>query len=53
MSSYVPRMTPAMVNMVNEELEKLKAADFIEPSISPFSSPMVCVKKTDGAAGMY
>ena len=42
-------MTPAMVNVVNEELEKLKAANFIEPSISPFSSPMVCVKKTDGA----
>ena len=38
-----------MVNVVNEELEKLKAADFIELSISPFLSPMVCVKKTDGA----
>ena len=49
MSSYVLRMTPAMINVVNEELEKLKAADFIEPSISPFLSPMVCVKKTDRA----
>ena len=48
MSGYVPRMTPTMVNVVNEELEKLKAADFIEPSISPFLSPMVCVKKSDG-----
>ena len=46
---HVPRMTPAMVNVVNEELEELKAADFIEPSISPYSSPMVCVKKTDRA----
>ena len=35
--------------MVNEELEKLKAADFIKPSLSPFLSPMVCVKKTDRA----
>ena len=34
--------------MVNEELEKLKAADFIEPSTSLFLLPMVCVKKTDG-----
>ena len=49
MSNYVPRMTPAMVNVINEELEKLKAADFIEPSISSFLSPMVCVKKTDRA----
>ena len=49
MSGYVLRMTPAMVNVVNEELEKLKAADFIELSISPFLSPMVCVKKTDRA----
>ena len=47
MSGYIPRMTPAMVNVVNEELEKLKAEDFIEPSISSFLSPMVCSKKTD------
>ena len=38
-----------MYNVVNKELEKLKAADFIEPSIFPFLSPMVCVKKTDRA----
>ena len=50
-SGYVPRMTPAMVNVVNEELEKLKVADFIKPSISPFLSPMVCVKKMTGRCG--
>ena len=49
MSGYVPKTMPAMVNMVNEELEKFKAADFIELSISPFLSPMVCAKKTDRA----
>ena len=47
MSGHVLRMTPAMFNVVIEELEKLKAADFIEPSISLFLPPIVCVKKTD------
>ena len=30
------------------ELKKLEKADFIEPSISPYSAPTVCVKKPDG-----
>ena len=46
---YVPRMTPAIINVVYKELEKIKAADSVEPSIFPFLSPMICVKKTDGA----
>lgn len=41
-------MTPAIENVINEELEKLKGADFIELAIIPFFSPMVFVKKTDG-----
>jgi len=44
---YVPRRTPAMVQAINKELDKLEKADFIEPSISPFPSPIVCVKKPD------
>ena len=44
---YIPRRTPAMVQAINEELAKLEAAGFVEPSISPFASPTVCVQKKD------
>ena len=27
----------------------MKEVDFIEPSISPFAAPMVCVRKGDGS----
>ena len=32
-----------------ERVEKMKEADFIEPSISPFAAPMVCVQKGNGS----
>ena len=38
-----------MIEAINEELLKLEKADFIEPSISPFAAPTVCVKKKDGS----
>ena len=46
--SYVPRRSPAVVEAIESELEKLEKADFIEPSISLYSAPTVCVKKPDG-----
>ena len=46
--SYVPRRSPAVVKAIESELEKLERAEFIEPSISPYSAPTVCVKKLDG-----
>ena len=33
--SYVLRRSPAVVEAIELELEKLEKADFIEPSISP------------------
>ena len=42
---YLPRMTPAMISAINQELDQLEAADFIELSTLPFASPTVCVQK--------
>ena len=42
-------MTPAVKATNNEEISKLKKADLIKPSISPFAAPTVCVKKKDGS----
>ena len=36
-----------MVSAFNNELDKLKKADFIKPSISLISAPLVCVKNPD------
>ena len=44
---YVPRRTPAVIRAIEEELDKLEKVDFIEPSISPYAAPIVCVKKPD------
>jgi transposase InsO family protein len=35
--------------VVEEEVRKMLALDVIEPSVSPFSSPIVLVKKKDGS----
>ena len=40
---YVPCCTPVIVEAINNELDKMLKADFIEKSISPFSAPMVCI----------
>ncbi|XP_025264171.1 uncharacterized protein LOC112637817 [Camponotus floridanus] len=44
---YRPR-NPAMQAIINEEVGKMLADDIIEPSHSPWSSPIVLVKKKDG-----
>ena len=43
--SYIPCYSQGVREALGKELEKMKEADFIEPSISPFAAPMVCVKK--------
>lgn len=44
---YFP-LSPAMQEHANKELDKMLAAGFIRPSKSPWSSPMVLVRKNDG-----
>ena len=51
--SYIPWKTPAMVKAINGEVEKLEKAGFIEPSISTFAAPTVCVRKKDGSLRVY
>ena len=46
--SCVPRRSPAVVEAIELDLEKLEKADFIEPSIGPYSAPTFCVKKPYG-----
>ena len=47
--SYIPRYSQGVRQAILKELEKKKEVDFIEPSISPFAAPMVCVQKGDGS----
>ena len=47
--SYIPRYSQGVREAISKELEKMKEANFIEPSISPFAAPMVCVQKGDGS----
>ena len=47
-NSYTPWNSPAVKKAIGDELDKLEKADFIEPSISPYSAPTVCVAKPDG-----
>lgn len=42
-------ISPALQKYVNEEIDRLLAADIIEPSNSPWSSPIVLAKKKDGS----
>ena len=48
MKSYTPQNSPAVKKAIKDELFKLEKADFIEPSISPYSAPTVCMAKPDG-----
>ena len=44
-----PYLVPLAMRMtISEEIEKMKALGAIEPSTSPYSSPIVMVKKKDG-----
>ncbi len=43
--SYIPCYSQGVREVISKELEKMKEADFIEPSISPFAAPMVCLKR--------
>lgn len=45
---YVPRYSPAAVVAIREELTKIRKADLIEESDSPYASLMVCVQKLKG-----
>ena len=40
---YIPRYSQGVREAIGKELEKMKEANFIEPSISLFAAPMVCV----------
>ena len=42
---YIPCYSQGVRGAILKELDKMKEADFIEPSISPFAAPMVCVVK--------
>lgn len=44
---YLPR-NPAMQAVIDRELDELLAADQIEPSNSPYSAPIVLVRKKQG-----
>ena len=46
--SYTPWNSPAVKKAIGDELFKLEKADFIEPLISPYSAPTVCVANPDG-----
>ena len=46
---YIPCYSQGVREAILKELDKMKEADFIEPSISPFAAPMVCVQKGDGS----
>lgn len=45
---YVPRRLPAAVAAIQAEVAKMKKADMIKESNSPYASPMVCVPKPNG-----
>lgn len=45
---YVPRLTPEAIQVTKEEVVKMKRADLIEESDSPYSAPTVVVPKPDG-----
>ena len=44
------RLNPKKVELVKTEIENMLAADIIEPSSSPFSSPIILITKEDGSA---
>lgn len=44
---YYP-LSPALRKDVNTELDKMLAEDIVEPSNSPWSSPIILIKKPDG-----
>ena len=46
------RTSPGMKQIIEEEIQKLLDADLIEPSCSPFCSPVVMVKKLDNTYRM-
>ena len=46
---YIPCYSQGVREAILKELEKLKEDNFIEPLISPFAAPMVCVQKGDSS----
>ena len=45
---YTLQNSPAVKKAIGDDLDKLEKADFIEPLISPYSAPNVCVAKPNG-----
>ena len=41
------RMAPAELKELKEQLQDLLSKGFIRPSVSPWGSPVLCVKKKD------
>ena len=48
----VYRMSPAELDELKKQLDELVAAEFIQPSKSPFGAPVLFVKKKDGSMRM-
>lgn len=46
------RMSPSELDELKKQLQELTAADFIQPSKSPFGAPVLFVKKKDGGLRM-
>ena len=46
---YIPCYSQGVREAILKKLDKMKEANFIELSISPFAAPMVCVRKGDSS----
>ena len=46
--SYTSWNSPAVKKAIEDKADQLEKAEFIEPLISPYSAPTVCVAKPDG-----
>ncbi|XP_070002356.1 uncharacterized protein [Nicotiana sylvestris] len=47
------RMAPTELKVLKEEFHELLDKGFIRPSVSPWSAPILFVKKNDGTMSMY
>ena len=47
------RLTPAELKELKSQLKDLLDKGFIQPSISPWDAPFLCVKQNDGSLRMF